>query len=327
MGWSGKHDSNELFYKFSSFADPGSIYRVNLDTFEQETILLTRLAGGVDTTEFITDQVWYESKDGTKVPMFVVRKKSILPDITQAPKKPIPTLLYAYGGFSISMTPYFSISRLVLLNNLQGMFVCANIRGGGEFGEDWHEAGVKKNKQNGFDDFQAAAEHLQKQGWTDSQHLAIMGGSNGGLLVSACANQRPDLYAVVICQVPVTDMLRFHKFTVGHFWISDYGCSEKDGGFDHLIKLSPLHNCKEQKYPAIMTLTADHDDRVVPLHSFKYVAELQHKAAHVPGQSPLLIRIDVDAGHGAGKPTSKIIAELTDIYSFFAKYAGAQWHD
>lgn len=247
---------------------------MNLDTFESETILLTKLAGGVDTTQFVTDQVWYESKDGTKVPMFCIRKKSVLPDINTAPAKPIPTLLYGYGGFAISLTPYFSVTRLVLLNNLDGMFVVANIRGGGEFGEDWHHAGTLGKKQNVFDDFCGAAEHLQKMGLTDPKHTAIMGGSNGGTLVSSCCNQRPDLFAVGIVQVPVTDMLRFHKFTIGHFWCSDFGCSEKDGGFDYLIKYSPLHNVKEQKYPAMMTLTADHDDRVVPLHSYKYVAEL-----------------------------------------------------
>ena len=206
------------------------------------------------------------------------------------------------------------------------MFVVANLRGGGEFGEDWHHAGVKEKKQNVFDDFISAAEHLQKTGLTDAAHTCIMGGSNGGLLVSACANQRPDLFAVVINQVPVTDMLRFHKFTIGHFWCSDFGCSEKEGGFDYLIKYSPLHTTKEQKYPAMMTFTADHDDRVVPLHSFKYVAQLQHDAGKVPGQNPLLIRVEVDAGHGAGKPTSKIIEELTDTYGFFAKYTGCSWN-
>lgn len=162
-----------------------------------------------------------------------------------APAAPIPTILYGYGGFNISLTPYFSVSRLVLLNNLNGMFVVANLRGGGEFGEDWHHAGVKEKKQNVFDDFISAAEHLQKTGLTDAAHTCIMGGSNGGLLVSACANQRPDLFAVVINQVPVTDMLRFHKFTIGHFWCSDFGCSEKEGGFDYLIKYSPLHTTKE----------------------------------------------------------------------------------
>lgn len=173
MGWTGKHDSNELFYKFSSFSDPGSIYRVNIDTFETELIIETKLAGGVNTKEFKTDQVWYESKDGTKVPMFVVRKKSVLPDVNVAPAAPIPTLLYGYGGFNISLTPFFGVSRLVLLNNLDGMFCLANLRGGGEFGEDWHHAGTKEKKQNVFDDFIAAAEYLQKQGLTDNKHLAI----------------------------------------------------------------------------------------------------------------------------------------------------------
>jgi len=259
--------------------------------------------------------------------MFMVRKKSNLPTPESKPEKPIPTLLYGYGGFSISITPYFSPARLVFLHHLNGMFCVANIRGGGEFGEEWHKAGTKAKKQNVFDDFCAAAEFLQEKGYTDKEHTFIQGGSNGGTLVSACANQRPDLFAGVICQVPVADMLRFHKFTIGHFWCADFGCSEKEGGFDYLIKYSPLHNIKEQKYPAMLVTTADHDDRVVPLHSFKYVAELQHVAGNVPDQRPLLIRIDVNAGHGAGKPTSMIIQEVADVQGFIAKFTNTPWQD
>jgi len=194
--------------------------------------------------EFATDQVWYKSKDGTKVPMFIVRKKSNLPSIDDVPDKPLVTLLYGYGGFNVALTPSFSPARLTFLNDLGGVFCLANIRGGGEYGQAWHKAGILEKKQNVFDDFIAAAEYLIDRKITDSNHLTIMGGSNGGTLVSACANQRPDLYAAAICQVPVTDMLRFHKFTIGHFWCADFGCSEKDGGFDYLIKYSPLHNIK-----------------------------------------------------------------------------------
>ena len=226
--------------------------------------------------------MFYTSKDGTKVPMFVVRKKSTLPDLNVKPDQPITTLLYGYGGFNVPLTPYFSVTRLLLLNNLNGLFAVANIRGGGEYGEDWHHAGIKEKKQNVFDDFIAAAEYLQSKGITSPAKTTIMGGSNGGTLVSTVANQRPDLLGAVICQVPVADMLRFHRFTIGHFWCSDFGNADEDG-FDYLIKYSPLHNVKAQLYPAMMTLTADHDDRVVPLHTFKYVAELQHVAGGVEG--------------------------------------------
>ena len=239
--------------------------------------------------------------------MFVVRKKTTLPTMDSVPESPILTLLYGYGGFNISLTPMFSPSRLVFLNNMNGMLCVPSLRGGGEYGEDWHKAGTKEKKQNVFDDFIAAAEYLIDKKYTDPSKLVINGGSNGGTLVTACANQRPELYSCVISQVPVTDMLRFHRFTVGHFWCSDFGCADKDGGIDYLIKYSPLHTIKAQKYPSMLICTADHDDRVVPLHTFKYMAELQHTASEVEGQRPLLTRIDVNAGHGAGMPTEKVI--------------------
>ena len=251
--------------------------------------------------------------------MFVVRKKDTLPTMDTVPEKPILTLLYGYGGFNISLTPTFSPSRLVFLNNLNGMLVVPSLRGGGEYGEDWHKAGTKEKKQNVFDDFIAAAEYLIDKKYTHPSKLVINGGSNGGTLVTACANQRPELYSCVISQVPVTDMLRFHRFTVGHFWCSDFGCADKDGGIDYLIKYSPLHTIKTQVYPSMLICTADHDDRVVPLHTFKYMAELQHLASEVDGQRPLLTRIDVNAGHGAGMPTEKIIQQMVDIWGFVAK--------
>lgn len=242
-----KHDSDELFFLFTSFTDPGSSYHVDMNSFAIETVSKTKLSeSSPDISNFVTDQIWYKSKDGTEVPMFVVRKKSTLPSVDQKPEKPIPTILYGYGGFNVPITPSFSPARLVFLNNLNGMLCVANIRGGGEFGEDWHKDGIRDKKQNGLDDFIAAAEFIQKEkGFTDSQRTIINGGSNGGTLVTAVSNQRPDLFGAVVGQVPVTDMLRFQKFTIGHFWIADYGCSEQDG-FDYLIKYSPLHNIKKQ---------------------------------------------------------------------------------
>jgi prolyl oligopeptidase len=225
-----------------------------------------------------------------------------------------PTYLYAYGGFNISLTPSFSVSRILLLEN-GGIFAMPNLRGGGEYGEEWHKAGMLLNKQNVFDDMIAAGEYLISEGYTTKEKLAIAGGSNGGLLVGACINQRPDLFKVAFPAVGVMDMLRYHTFTVGWGWVPEYGSSEDSTHFHNLIKYSPLHNLKEgTSYPATMVTTADHDDRVVPAHSFKYAAQLQK--SHV-GENPVLIRIETSAGHGAGKPTSKIIDEQADIWSFF----------
>ena len=251
----------------------------------------------------------YKSKDGTEVPMFIVHKKGLKLDGTN------PTLLYGYGGFNVPLTPSFSTSRIVLLEN-GGVFAMANLRGGGEFGEDWHKAGMLGQKQNVFDDFIGAAQYLIDQKYTSSDKLAIEGGSNGGLLVGACMTQRPELFKVAFPAVGVLDMLRYHKFTVGKGWIPEYGCADTSKEeFDYLYKYSPYHNLKPgTAYPATMVMTADHDDRVVPAHSFKFAARLQeyHKGDH-----PVLIRIEKSAGHGAGKSTEQIIEEQTDKWSFF----------
>jgi prolyl oligopeptidase len=256
---------------------------------------------------FETEQVFYTSKDGTKIPMFIVHKAGITLDGTN------PTLLYGYGGFNISLTPAFSISRLILLEK-GGVFAMPNLRGGGEYGEDWHLAGTKEKKQNVFDDFIAAAEYLIDAGYTSPDYLAIQGGSNGGLLVGAVMTQRPDLMKVAFPAVGVLDMLRYHLFTIGWAWATDYGTSDNAADFEYLIKYSPLHNVKAGTcYPATLVTTADHDDRVVPAHSFKFISELQSKQSC---DNPTLIRIETKAGHGAGKPTSKVIEEYADLYSF-----------
>jgi prolyl oligopeptidase len=260
-----------------------------------------------DASAYETKQVFYESKDKTKIPMFIVHKKGIELDGKN------PVLLYGYGGFNVSLTPNFSVSRLVFLEN-GGVYCMPNLRGGGEYGEKWHEAGTKLNKQNVFDDFIAAAEYLIKEKYTTSEKLAISGGSNGGLLIGACMTQRPELFKVCLPAVGVMDMLRYHKFTIGWAWAGDYGTSDDSTQFHNLLKYSPLHNIKDSIcYPATLITTADHDDRVVPAHSFKFAATLQAKQAC---NNPVLIRIETKAGHGAGKPTAKIIDEMADMYSF-----------
>ncbi len=303
---SGKIDQNIVFYTFTSFTYPSTIYKYNVSENKSEVYYKSKI--DFNTDEYVTKQVFYPSKDGTKIPMFIVHKKGIKLDGNN------PTLLYGYGGFNISLTPSFSVTRLILLEN-GGIFAMANLRGGGEYGEEWHQSGTKLNKQNVFDDFIAAGEYLIEQGYTSSEKLAIQGGSNGGLLVGAVTNQRPDLMRVALPAVGVMDMLRFHKFTIGSAWVSDYGSSEEnEEEFKYLLAYSPLHNVKDSiDYPAIMVMTADHDDRVVPAHSFKYAATLQAK---YKGDNPVLIRIESKAGHGAGKPTEKIIEEYADIYSF-----------
>jgi prolyl oligopeptidase len=263
-----------------------------------------------DAEAYETKQVFYASKDGTRIPMFIVHKKGIKLDGTN------PTLLYGYGGFNISETPSFSTTRAVWLEQ-GGVFALANIRGGGEYGEAWHKAGTVFHKQNVFDDFIAAAEYLIKEKYTSSKRLAIYGGSNGGLLIGAVINQRPELFAVAIPMVGVMDMLRFHKFTIGRYWTVDYGSSDDPEQFNYLLGYSPLHNISEDKdYPAVLVTTGDHDDRVVPAHSFKYIATLQEK---YHGKNPVMIRINTDAGHGAGKPTDMAIQEYTDVWAFIYK--------
>ncbi|MFW6316086.1 MAG: prolyl oligopeptidase family serine peptidase [Cyanobacteriota bacterium] len=304
-GFNGKREDTETFYAFTSFTTPTTIYRYNLETGESTPFRQPTVDFNPDNYE--TRQVFYRSKDGTQVPMFITHKKGIFLDGNN------PTLLYAYGGFNISLTPSFSVSRLVWMER-GGIYAVPNLRGGGEYGEQWHQAGTKLNKQNVFDDFIAAAEWLINNRYTSSQKLAISGGSNGGLLVGACMTQRPDLFGAALPAVGVMDMLRFHKFTIGWAWCSDYGSPDNEEEFKALYAYSPLHNLQSGTvYPATLITTADHDDRVVPAHSFKFAATLQ--ATHA-GNNPVLIRIETKAGHGAGKPTSKRIEEVTDQLGF-----------
>jgi len=305
-GFGGRIDDDHFFYSFSSFTIPNSIYKFDIKTGKSTEFFESGLK--FDPKDYVEKQIFYTSKDGTKVPMFIVHKKGLKLDGNN------PTYLYAYGGFNVNLTPYFSASRMVLLEN-GGVFALPNLRGGGEYGEEWHQGGMLHNKQNVFDDFIAAAEYLIDSGYTSKEKLAIAGGSNGGLLVGAVMTQRPDLFAAAFPAVGVLDMLRYHKFTVGWGWVPEYGSSDDKEHFENLLSYSPLHNLKTGiSYPATMITTADHDDRVVPAHSFKFGAKLQE--CH-EGDNPVILRIDVDAGHGAGKPTSKIIEEQADRWSFF----------
>lgn len=305
-GFSGNTDDNEAFYTFTSFTFPPTIYRY--DVAENKTEVFRDSEVKFNPEDYITEQVFYISKDGTKVPMFITYKAG-----TEKNGKN-PVMLYGYGGFNISVNPSFSITRIPFIEQ-GGIYAVANIRGGGEYGEAWHKAGTKLQKQNVFDDFIAAAEYLIDKKYTSAKKIAIHGGSNGGLLVGACMTQRPDLFAVAIPEVGVLDMLRYQKFTIGWAWATDYGTSEESQEmFEYLKAYSPLHNIKDgEKYPATMILTADHDDRVVPAHSFKFAATLQ---AANRGNFLSLIRIDSKAGHGAGKPIGKIIEAHTDMWSF-----------
>jgi len=311
----------EFFYSFMGFVTPGIKFRFDMETMETTKIREDSVKDH-NPADFETKQVFFESKDGTKVPMFIIGRKG------QKHTGDTCTFLYGYGGFSISITPTFNPFRTVFMKHFDGILCIANIRGGGEYGEDWHAGGCnndgkkgKLNKQNAFDDFQGAAEYLIKEGYTNPSKIAINGGSNGGLLVGACVNQRPDLFACAIPQVGVMDMLRFHRFTIGYAWCADYGCADNsEEEFEALYGISPLHNIKAPpggQYPAVLVTTADHDDRVVPLHSFKYAAQLQYVFEGSAHQTkPLLIRIETKAGHGAGKPTAKVIEEIADIYAF-----------
>ncbi len=346
-GFGGKRHDTETFYSFTSFTTPSTIYRYDIVTGKSEIFRQPKVDFNSD--EYETNQIFYRSKDGTKVPMFITHKKGIKLDgnnptylyayggfnISLTPSFSVsmlvwlemggvyavldgnnPTYLYAYGGFNISLTPSFSVSMLVWLE-MGGVYAVPNIRGGGEYGEEWHQAGMKQKKQNVFDDFIAAAEWLIAHNYTKPEKLAIAGGSNGGLLVGACMTQRPDLFGAALPAVGVMDMLRFHKFTIGWAWTSEYGSADNPEEFPVLYAYSPLHNLKSgTAYPATLITTADHDDRVVPAHSFKFAAALQ--AAHA-GDAPVLIRIETKAGHGAGKPTTKIIEEAADKWAFLVR--------
>jgi prolyl oligopeptidase len=310
-GFDGKREDTETFYSFTSFTVPNTIYRYDMTT--GESTLYRQPQVDFNPDEYETHQVFYASPDGTQIPMFITHKKGLELDGQN------PTLLYGYGGFNVSLTPSFSVSNLVWME-MGGIYAVPNLRGGGEYGEEWHQAGIKLNKQNVFDDFIAAAEWLIKNRYTSSDQLAIMGGSNGGLLVGACMTQRPDLFAAVLPAVGVMDMLRFNQFTIGWAWESDYGSPQNEAEFKALYAYSPLHNLKPgTDYPATLITTADHDDRVVPAHSFKFAAALQETHA---GPDPVLIRIETKAGHGAGKPMAKVIEEVSDKWAFLAENLG-----
>ncbi|MDR6847549.1 prolyl oligopeptidase [Sphingomonas sp. BE270] len=308
-GFGGEEGDPETFFAFTSFATPTTIYRYDVTTGQATPWAAPKVA--FDPARYTVEQRFYASKDGTQVPMFIVRRS----DVTG----PAPTLLYAYGGFNISVTPAFSATRLAWLEQ-GGVLAVANIRGGGEYGKAWHDGGRLANKQNVFDDFIAAGEYLKAQGITGTDQLAIQGGSNGGLLVGAVTNQRPDLFAAALPAVGVMDMLRFDRFTAGRYWVDDYGYPSKEADFKTLYAYSPYHNIRAGKaYPAILAETADTDDRVVPGHTFKYTAMLQSLDL---GPKPRLVRIETRAGHGSGKPTDKVIAETADAWAFAAKWTG-----
>jgi prolyl oligopeptidase len=312
-GFGGRFDHRETFYSYTSFNYPGTVFRYDFRTGKSEVFKKPKV--DFDPGNYVTKQVFYPSKDGTRIPMFVTYRKGTKLDGTA------PTMLYGYGGFRSAITPWFSVSNLVWME-MGGIYAVANIRGGDEYGKAWHDAGRLHNKQNVFDDFIAAGEWLIANKYAAPDKLAISGGSNGGLLVGAVVNQRPDLFAAALPAVGVMDMLRFHKWTIGWAWVSDYGSPDKKEDFDVLLKYSPYHNLKEGvAYPAVLVTTGDHDDRVVPAHSFKYAAALQHAQA---GEKPVLIRIETRAGHGAGKPTKMQIEEVVDKWGFLVKALGME---
>ncbi len=304
-GFAGDIDDNFTYYTMRTFTSPISIYRYNVTSNHSE--LYYKPQTSFDSDNYTAKQIFYPSKDGTRIPMFIVHRKDIKLDGNNK------VWMYGYGGFNITLTPIFSITRAVWLEQ-GGIYCQMNLRGGGEYGEDWHKAGTLHNKQNVFDDCIAAAEYMIDKGYTSAVNIVLQGGSNGGLLVGAVVNQRPDLYGVALPAVGVMDMLRYHKFTIGRSWSTDYGTSDDSPDmFRYLLNYSPLHNISTQNYPATLVTTGDHDDRVVPAHSFKYAATLQEKQT---GNAPILIRIETNAGHGAGKPTSKWLAENADLLSF-----------
>ncbi len=307
----GKRGSQEFFYGFSSFLYPSTVFRYDYTT--SESTIFGEQVINFDPKSYETNQVFYKSKDGTKVSMFLTHKKGLELNGKNT------TLLYGYGGFNISITPFYSPTTMMFLEQ-GGVYAVANLRGGSEYGEQWHRAGMLENKQNVFDDFISASEWLIENGYTNNKKLSIMGRSNGGLLVAACMVQRPDLFGAVLCGVPVTDMLRYHRFTVGRYWIPEYGDPQNPDHFEFMYAYSPLHNVeKGVEYPPTLITTADTDDRVVPAHAYKFGATLQ-KAQK--GKNPILVRVDTKAGHGQGKPTSMVIEEQVDIFSFIFKVCG-----
>uniref|UniRef100_A0A671MKW8 Prolyl endopeptidase n=1 Tax=Sinocyclocheilus anshuiensis TaxID=1608454 RepID=A0A671MKW8_9TELE len=328
VGLSCKKKHPDFFYKFTSFTTPGIIYHCDLSQPNPEPTIFRQVeVKGINPSDYQTTQVFYPSKDGTKIPMFLVHARDIERDSSH------PVFLHGYGGFENSIQPYYNTAYLLFIRHLGGILAVANIRGGGEYGQTWHKAGTLGSKQNCFDDFQGAAESLIQEGYTTASRIAINGASNGGLLVAACVNQQPELFGCAVAKVGVMDMLKFHKFTIGHAWTTDYGCADDPEQFKWLIKYSPLHNLPQTPrdgtpYPAMLLLTADHDDRVVPLHTLKYVATLQHGMGRSPGQTqPLLVRVDTRSGHGAGKPTAKAILENTHIFSFIAETLKLSWRE
>ena len=304
----GEKNNQQVFFAFTSYTQPVSIYSVDLKSGKVAPYKVPKIA--FDSDKFVTKQEWYTSKDGTKIPMFISHKKGLKMDGSR------PTLLYGYGGFDISILPSFNTTRLsmapIMMEN-DGIFVVANIRGGGEFGSEWHKAGTKENKQNVFDDFIAAGEYLIEKGYTSSEKLAAYGRSNGGLLIGACMTQRPDLFKVALPAVGVLDMLHYEQFTIGWAWASDYGSVKDEKAFNYLKAYSPVHNASPQAYSATLITTADHDDRVVPAHSFKFAAALQEAQT---GQAPVMIRVGISAGHGDGKSTEEKISEAADVLAF-----------
>ncbi|MET0404756.1 MAG: prolyl oligopeptidase family serine peptidase, partial [Cystobacter sp.] len=312
-GLDGKRQDNETFYTFSSYTSPPKVFRHDVASGQSTVFKAPQVK--FDPSQYETEQVFFQSKDGTRVPIFLSHKKGLKWDGTT------PTLLYGYGGFNVPLTPGFSVANLVWMEQ-GGLYAVVNLRGGGEYGREWHEAGTKLRKQNVFDDFIGAAEYLIANKYTSTPRLAVTGRSNGGLLIGAVQTQRPDLFGVALPGVGVLDMLRFHKFTIGWAWTSDYGSSDNAEEFKALHAYSPLHNVKPgTRYPATLIHTADHDDRVVPGHSFKFAAALQ---AAQSGPAPVLIRIETKAGHGAGKPTGKIIEEYSDLWAFALDQMGVK---
>ncbi|KNE66603.1 hypothetical protein AMAG_11721 [Allomyces macrogynus ATCC 38327] len=315
---SAKRKDGTFFYKFSSFLSPGTIIQHDLSSGEAVEFKTTHV-DGFDPKLFEATQEFYESKDGTRVPMFIVQRKGGAMDGSR------PCLQYGYGGFNISLGPMFVPAWLAFIQHYDAVVAMPNLRGGGEYGEAWHEAGMLRNKQNVFDDFQWAAKHLVARGYTSHAKLAINGGSNGGLLIGACINQAPDLFGAAVAEVGVMDMVKYDRFTIGAAWRADYGDPNNPEDLAYLLTYSPVHTVKEQTYPATLVMTSDHDDRVVPLHSYKYISELQFTNPQNP--NPLLILVEQKAGHGAGKPTKKRIESAANKFAFIAMNTGAEWRD